>query len=168
MIQSSYPTYPCYPSYTNYYTTRGYRRLGACLTAIPIVLFALLIAPPAAAEALTITVANVASDEGHLMISIVDSKPAYEDNAGAVASFILPARKGTVTFSADSLPTGKLAIRVMHDQNDNEKLDSNMLGIPREPFGFSNDATGNFGPPKWDQVNFDFTADTAVTINLSN
>jgi uncharacterized protein (DUF2141 family) len=38
---------------------------------------------------------------------------------------------------------------VIHDENDNGKLDSGTFGIPREGFGFGNDAMGTFGPPSF-------------------
>ncbi|NJN52817.1 MAG: DUF2141 domain-containing protein [Gammaproteobacteria bacterium] len=75
---------------------------------------------------------------------------------------ILPARVGSVTFSTDALPAGEYAIRVMHDVNGNSKLDANFVGMPTEPFGFSNDAAGSFGPPKWDAAKFTLDAGGAT------
>ncbi len=55
----------------------------------------------------------------------------------------------------------------MHDANGNGKLDSNMMGIPKEGFGFSNDATGSFGPPGFDEAKFNLTGkDQVVVITL--
>jgi uncharacterized protein (DUF2141 family) len=42
----------------------------------------------------------------------------------------------------------------MHDVNKNGELDKNALGIPKEGFGFSNDAAGTFGPPGFDKAKF--------------
>ena len=54
------------------------------------------------------------------------------------------------------LAPGRYGIAAIHDINGNGKLDSNLLGVPTEPFGFGNDAKVNFAPP-------DF-ADMAVTV----
>jgi uncharacterized protein (DUF2141 family) len=47
------------------------------------------------------------------------------------------------------LPAGDYAIAVFHDENENGKLDKNLVGIPKEAYGFSNDARGVFGPPSF-------------------
>jgi uncharacterized protein (DUF2141 family) len=52
------------------------------------------------------------------------------------------------------LPEGEYAISVFHDQNGNRQLDQNFINIPKEPFGFSNDALGMMGPPSFDEAMF--------------
>jgi uncharacterized protein (DUF2141 family) len=56
-----------------------------------------------------------------------------------------------MTFAA--LPTGDYAIAVIHDENDNHKLDT-LLGIPREGFGFSRNPAIGFGPPRFAAARF--------------
>ena len=51
------------------------------------------------------------------------------------------------------------AIRMYHDVNDNGELDTNLMGIPSEPFAFSNNAQGRFGPAAWDDAVFEIGAD---------
>lgn len=63
-----------------------------------------------------------------------------------------------VTFEA--LPTGTYAVLVMHDENDNGKLDT-MLGIPKEGFGFSGNPKLRMGPPKAASVRFELAPGTA-------
>ena len=64
------------------------------------------------------------------------------------------------------MPLGSYAISTYHDENDNDKLDKNIVGIPKEAYGFSNDATGFMGPPKWEDAKFDLKEDKTITINL--
>lgn len=54
----------------------------------------------------------------------------------------------------ESLPAGKYALAVIHDENGNGRLDKNKLGIPVEPIGFSNNVMGAFGPPKFHRAQF--------------
>lgn len=49
---------------------------------------------------------------------------------------------------------GTYAIKIFHDVNGNGKLDTNFLGIPTEPYGFSNNAMGAFGPPSFEEASF--------------
>ena len=48
-----------------------------------------------------------------------------------------------------SLPPGTYGISVFHDINGDGELNTNFLGIPKEPTGFSNNAQGKFGPPSF-------------------
>ena len=58
-------------------------------------------------------------------------------------------RGSTVTVEFATLPAGDYAIRFYHDVDGDGELDTNLMGIPSEPFGFSNNARGNFGPASW-------------------
>lgn len=53
-----------------------------------------------------------------------------------------------------TLPHGEYAIKVFHDENTNNELDTRMFGIPVERYGFSNNARGAFGPPKYEDAVF--------------
>ncbi len=67
-----------------------------------------------------------------------------------------------------SLPIGEYAISAFYDTNHNGELDKNLLGIPTEPYGFSNNARGSFGPAKFEDAAFTIHADetTDLIINL--
>ena len=55
----------------------------------------------------------------------------------------------------------------MHDENGNGELDANFVGIPREPWAFSNNARGNFGPPTWEDTKFELNGQATQTIELN-
>ena len=65
------------------------------------------------------------------------------------------------------LPPGNYAVAAYVDNNRNGKQDKNFLGVPKEDYGFSNDARGRFGPPDFAEAAFDI-GDNAVskTIHL--
>ena len=131
------------------------------------ILFALLPTQAFAAE-LTVSLEDIRTAEGKLMIAILDSEAAFRGEHPAVASLLLPANGEAITFSIDSLPPGQYGVRVMHDVNDNNDLDSNLVGMPTEPWGFSNNAQGNFGPPAWADVSFELTRTSHQTIKLNH
>lgn len=133
------------------------------------VLVALLVGSSFAAQAdnLSITVTNIAETKGQLMLSVVAGEAGFKDQEPPVAAFILPAITGSVTVSTDALGAGEYGIRMFHDENGNGEMDANMVGIPKEPYGFSNSAKGSFGPPKWEAVKFTINGDTKQTIDLA-
>jgi len=66
-----------------------------------------------------------------------------------------------------SLPPGTYAVSVYEDLNGNHKLDGNILGIPREPVGASNNPRGRMGPPHFNDCAFRVGTDAqTITITL--
>lgn len=66
-----------------------------------------------------------------------------------------------------NLAPGKYALTVFQDLNGNSELDRNLVGAPTEPYGFSNDARGMMGPPKFDAAAIPFsTEDQRITVKL--
>ena len=52
----------------------------------------------------------------------------------------------------NSLPAGRYAVKAFHDENDNGELDTNLVGIPSEGYGFANDPSTTFGPPDFEEA----------------
>ena len=104
---------------------------------------------------------NVRSDKGVLRLCVTaDPKnfPNCVDDARA-QSRTLPAATRTTVFRG--LPMGDYAIAVIHDENDNARLDR-FAGIPREGFGFSRNPPIGFGPPKFGAAQFAVESDAAM------
>ena len=62
--------------------------------------------------------------------------------------------KSSCTVVLRDLPYGTYAVSVFHDENSNEKIDTNIIGMPKEGVGSSNNAKGKFGPPKYKDASF--------------
>jgi len=52
------------------------------------------------------------------------------------------------------LPAGVYAVSVFHDENMNEKLDKNFMGVPKEGYGASNNPKKKMGPPNFEETKF--------------
>jgi uncharacterized protein (DUF2141 family) len=77
---------------------------------------------------------------------------------------VIKIRKSQARCDFEDIPPGSYAMAVIDDEDMNDKLDTNWLGVPTEGYGFSNDATGVLGPPlfaaasfKYDRQNVDLT-----------
>ena len=67
------------------------------------------------------------------------------------------------------VPFGSYVVSGFQDFDGNGVISGNFLGIPKEPFGFSNDAKGKFGPPKWQDAVFVFNkSNQEITLRLKN
>lgn len=117
------------------------------------------------ADTLSMKIENIQDANGNIMISIGDAS-AFDGKGSNALQVILPARTGSVSFTTDALPSGTWAARILHDVNNNNEMDSNMVGMPKEPWGMSNNARGNFGPPKFEDARFEMKGDTTLVIKV--
>lgn len=119
------------------------------------ILAALLFSFAAAAQSqLTVEVVlNKTSAGGTVRAALCPNKAAYDSEEGCrVISG--PATGKIVYIRVDDLPPGKYAIKAFHDVDDSGAMEFNIAGIPKEPYGFSNDATGFMGAPKFEDASF--------------
>ncbi|KGL64217.1 DUF2141 domain-containing protein [Polaribacter sp. Hel1_85] len=104
------------------------------------------------------------SDKGNLYVAIYDKEDHFLKKPIKGTIVKIENKKATVTLK--DIPAGIYAVSAFHDVNDNKKMDTNFIGIPKEPTGMSNDATGFMGPPKYKDAKFEVTKDTVLTINV--
>ncbi len=141
---------------------------------LPILALAALVLAPVAATSiakagdLNVTVDEVKNGQGTILGALYSSEQTFMNPQAAAARYKLPAQAGQVHYTFHNLAPGKYALSTFHDENGNGKLDKNDLGVPTEGYGFSNDAQGSGGPPKFGQAAFDFDGTTkSITVTLN-
>ena len=104
---------------------------------------------------------------GKIKIGIYDSK-GFPSFGKEVDGIDIEVKETSATYVFKNIPADKYAIAVFQDSNVDGKLNKNMFGVPKEPYGFSNNKYGKFGPPDFEDVSFDVKEDTStlLTINL--
>ena len=126
----------------------------------------MMAAPLAAASDLTVNVEGISEAKGSIMMGLFDE--ATYNGDGAVTGAGLTVEGSSVTAVFDGLEPGEYAVRLYHDVNDDGEMNTNPFGMPTEPFAFSNDAKGRFGPAKWDDAKFTVESDGTVhTITMN-
>jgi uncharacterized protein (DUF2141 family) len=122
----------------------------------------LLFAASAQAADLTVQVHNIEESNGTVMVALFSREADFMKNNSYTQQRVAASRspEGSLQLRFVDLPPGTYALSVFHDRNSNGKLDTNMLGMPSEPFGFSNAAKASFGPPKF--------GDAAITLGTDN
>lgn len=106
---------------------------------------------------LNIEVVGIKQIQGYIVVAVYDSPDTFLSN-DVVASEGWTVVSDTLNASIQ-LEAGKYAISIFHDLNSDGEFNTNILGIPKEPFGFSNNAKGNFGPPDFEKAAFELTQD---------
>ena len=127
---------------------------------------------PASADTLTVTVNNI-KKAGEIHVAVYDNAEAFEadrgEKGGAARGItegtIEMVEPGSVTYVYE-LPPGTYAIGIFHDVNLNNKMDNNFFGIPKEQYGFSNNARAFFGPPAFEAAAFELNGVTTQSIDL--
>lgn len=114
---------------------------------------------------ITVKIKNLDTNKGKVFIALYDSQKSFL-NTGYKATFSnIENNSCEVTFK--NVPQGVYAISMFHDENGNNKLDNNFLGIPKEDYGCSNNARGFMGPPKWKDAKFELKTTSLIqTITL--
>lgn len=102
------------------------------------------------AQDLEVEIKNVKNSKGVLMVGLFNSektftKEIWKGNTPKAA-------EGNMKVVFKNIPAGDYAVSVFHDENGDGKLNANLIGIPKEGFGFSNDAMGKFGPPSFEKA----------------
>ena len=114
-----------------------------------------------------LSVVGLESDDGKVMIALFNSEEGYSETGENFKSNAIEINESKVEWIIEDLPYGEYAIKLYHDENGNNKMDKNMLGIPSEDYGFSNNASGSFGPADYEDAKFDFnTSGQKHEINL--
>lgn len=117
---------------------------------------------------LHVVLEGLRSAEGSVRLCIWSEGAGFPDckSSGSVTRISARAAAETVKVDIAALPPGAYGISVIHDENDNRKLDKSFIGLPTEGVGFSNNASAPFGPPSYADVRFPVTGDTHETIRL--
>ncbi|GIR99323.1 MAG: hypothetical protein CM15mP102_01440 [Flavobacteriales bacterium] len=104
---------------------------------------------------------NLESNKGPIYIRILD------ENENPVIVGTSPVINYSSEISFDSIFPGKYAIQFFHDENENQKMDFNLIGIPKEKFGSSNDVKPILGPPKFEKMLFEIYEDKKISNETS-
>ena len=105
---------------------------------------------------LTVIISGFENETGNCRFALDNSAKVFErDDSVWIGKEPLIINKQVVV-TIDSLRFGEYAVRVFHDENEDDVINTNILGIPTENYGYSNNASGWFGPPSWEKAKFIF------------
>jgi uncharacterized protein (DUF2141 family) len=116
---------------------------------------------------LEVKIDNIKNDNGDILIGLYSNSQTFPRKVSD--GRIVKASKAGVIVAFHDLKPGPYAITVLHDENSNKDMDQSMIGIPKEGFGFSNNARIFLGPPSFDNAKFEIqpgTKDTHISIDL--
>ncbi len=118
---------------------------------------------------LHIEVTGLKNLKGQVGILIFDNEDGFPmDHGKSIKNVLVPIGGDMVKYTFENIPFGEYAVAVMHDENMNDKLDTNFLGIPKEGTGVSNNVRSSLRAPKFSESKFNLTGENiTTTINLN-
>ncbi|UXP31206.1 DUF2141 domain-containing protein [Reichenbachiella agarivorans] len=112
----------------------------------------------------TVVVKNIKASTGEIRAGLYVSESSFLKEGVYVSQKVTGNDELTLVF--DHVEAGVYAVSIYHDENANGELDTWVFGIPAEPYGFSNDAKGSYGPPSFADAQFEVATDQNITITL--
>jgi uncharacterized protein (DUF2141 family) len=102
-----------------------------------------------------VVVSGLRNSKGQVSCALFRSADGFPKDANkAVAHQEVRIASARATCSFEEVPPGRYAVAVFHDENGNGKMDTNLVGMPREGVGASNNPKTRLGPPKFADAAF--------------
>jgi uncharacterized protein (DUF2141 family) len=116
-----------------------------------------------------IKVEEMNSEDGHILYILFDAEEGFPDDPSkSLRRGKILASEAKAGFDLKDLEDGEYAVSIIHDENDNDKLDTNFLGIPQEGVGFSNNPRLYFGAPSFKKCKFSLKGSKQLKIELKH
>jgi uncharacterized protein (DUF2141 family) len=119
------------------------------------------------AQNFNLKIPNVKST-GIIRIAFYKKENKFADEKNfAFTKEVKPTKTGDITFTFTDIPTGEYALAMYQDLNNNKKLDTNLVGYPKEPFAFSQNIKPKFSAPTFEECKIVFNANNpTISIKL--
>jgi uncharacterized protein (DUF2141 family) len=115
---------------------------------------------------LTVSVSGLKNNVGILKVGLYNSDGTFLKSIYKSIRSEIKENGAKVTF--EGIPKGEYAISAYQDENNNGKLDKNIMGIPSEDVACSNNAKGFMGPPKYKDAKFKINNDLKIDVKFNN
>jgi len=110
---------------------------------------------------LTVEITGLRNNKGNLLYELFDQN----QKSLKVGTELISNNKCVIVM--DNIKPGKYGFNYIHDENKNKKLDTKMLFIPKEGFGYSNNADAKFGPPAYKKWIFEVKENTKLNCKVT-
>ena len=123
---------------------------------VALILFSLFQISVAGQVTLKVVITNLQNNEGRVILNLMDI------NNKDIKVFYGKIVDKRCILTINILKPGSYSFKYFHDKNNNNKIDTNFIGIPKEGFGFANNAMNKFGPPDFKKTIFEVKLDTTL------
>lgn len=133
---------------------------------LPLLGLSFLTTSPVLPAELTVAVTGINSDAGEIGCALYGGADGFPMEPSKATEQWLDAQKTGVQCQFADLDPGVYAVAVSHDFNGNRQTDTNFLGMPKEPWGVSNNARPRFRAPSFDEAAVQLAQDAGYRIEV--
>lgn len=113
-----------------------------------------------------VEVVGIKKLEGNLRIGVYSTSNEFASKKDIYDFRIVPVERNSLKVNIEIPVRGKFAIAMLHDINENEEMDFNWVGYPKEPYGFSNNPGIWYRVPTFDECAFEVAQDMKLKVEL--
>jgi uncharacterized protein (DUF2141 family) len=114
---------------------------------------------------LVVNMSGFKNNTGKVKVGLYNSEKTFLKSTMLSLTSDIKENKAIATFKG--LEKGAYAVSIYHDENENGVMDKNIMGIPKEDYASSNNATGFMGPPKYQEAKIELNKDSKIEIVLN-
>ncbi|MBK6731415.1 MAG: DUF2141 domain-containing protein [Bacteroidetes bacterium] len=115
---------------------------------------------------INVTVTNLKNTDGYIFIGLFNKADDFPIDGKQYRKDYVKVSSKTFTYTFKNIPAGDYAIAVYHDENADHKCNRNMMGIPTERYGFSNNIKPVLSAPSFSKVKFNLVSSVDISIRL--
>ncbi|VXC13799.1 conserved exported hypothetical protein [Flavobacterium sp. 9AF] len=113
---------------------------------------------------LEVNMSGFKNNKGKVKVGLYNSEKTFLKATFLSLDSSIKNNEAIVVFK--NLEKGEYAVSIYHDENNNDEMDKNFMGIPKEDYASSNNAKGTFGPPKYTDAKFNLRDDLKINIAI--
>ena len=117
---------------------------------------------------LIIKISNIEKIKGEIKIGVFNSDASFLKDGAALKNYSVKVEKNTAILTIKNLPKGEYAVSMYHDENSDNECNKNLIGIPKEAYGFSNNIKPKMSAPKYKDCKFNFLENKTLHIKMIN
>lgn len=144
-------------------------RCVACFTALLFATLPVIAFAQTSCLGIHVKILDIRNSTGAVACALFESSEGFPTEYLQFATniMVIKVRAKQARCDFEDIPPGMYALAVIHDENMNGKLDTNLQGVPKEGYGFSNDAKALLGAPSFAAAGFEYDGQNQdLTISL--
>lgn len=113
-----------------------------------------------------VVVSNINTRQGTIELAVFDKPQLFLQKNKSIKKYSKAVRGNSIKIKVKNLPEGHYAISLYHDFNGDKECNLNVIGIPKEPYGFSNNFKPLYRQPNFEDCQFFVSENQEIHISL--
>ena len=131
-----------------------------------IILGALVSISSLMANDIDIEIINISNKNGDIKVGLYNKAEGFSKIDKVYKEAIIKISSKTIKYKFTNIPNGTYAIAIFHDEKQNGKIDKNILGMPQEGYGFSNNIRPSFRSANFEESQFELKKSKILSIKM--